>query len=76
MVGITYKVHRVLDGPIESLDGEWYLTCKVEDVQANEIFHDDIPFVSFDAAYKFQSHFLHTIEPIIIDLPREEEFDA
>jgi len=37
------------------------------------MFEDDIPFISFDAAYKFQSHFLSTIDPIVITVPSEGE---
>ena len=51
---VTYNVHRVINGPFECENGDWWLTCSVEDVEAKEMFEDDIPFVSFDAAYKFQ----------------------
>ena len=69
---VTYNVHRVIQGPFECDNGDWWLTCSVEDVEAKEMFEDDIPFVSFDAAYKF-THFLNTIDPIVINVPYEGE---
>ena len=54
-----------------ALEGNWWLTCSVEDVEAKEMFEDDIPFINFDAAYKFQSYFLSTIDPIVINIPYE-----
>lgn len=76
MAEITYKVHRVTQGPFQCDNDDWWLTCLVEDVEAKDLFHDDIPFVSFDAAYKFQSHFDKTIDPIVINLPYEDMYDA
>ena len=68
---ITYHVHRVINGPFQCPKGDWWLTCSVEDVEAKEMFEDDIPFINFDAAYKFQSYFLSTIDPIVINIPYE-----
>jgi hypothetical protein len=76
MAEITYKVHRVMEGPFLCPEDDWWLTCLVEDVDAGDLFHDDIPFVSFDAAYKFQSHFLKAIDPIVITIPYEDNYDA
>lgn len=76
MAELTYKVHRVMEGPFQCPDDDWWLTCLVEDVDAGDLFHDDIPFVDFDAAYKFQSHFLKTIDPIVVTIPYEDHYDA
>ena len=76
MAELTYKVHRVTQGPFQCPDDDWWLTCLVEDVDAGDLFHDDIPFESFDYAYKFHSHFLKSIEPIIITIPYEDNYDA
>ena len=70
---VTYNIHRVIQGPFECDNGDWWLTCSVEDIEAKEMFEDDIPFISFEAAYKFQSHFLNTIDPIVINVPYEGE---
>lgn len=76
MAELTYKVHRVMEGPFQCPDDDWWLTCLVEDVDAGDLFHDDIPFVDFDAAYKFHSHFLKTIDPIVVTIPYEDHYDA
>lgn len=41
---VTYHVHRVINGPFQCPKGDWWLTCSVEDVEAKEMFEDDIPF--------------------------------
>lgn len=76
MAELTYKVHRVMDGPFQCQNDDWWLTCLVEDVDVGDLFHDDIPFINLDAAYKFHSHFLTSIEPITITIPYEDEYDA
>ena len=77
---ITFKVHRVLDGPYEDDEGSYWLNCRVEDADEEDpkmaMFDEEIPFVSFDAAYKFQSHFLTSIEPIVIEFEMETRYDS
>jgi len=69
MADIILNVHRVFGGPFEDEDGDWFLTCRIEDVEAKEMFTDDIPFNDFDSAYNFQSLFLSSIESVEIKIP-------
>jgi hypothetical protein len=82
---ILIKVHRVLDGPYEDEDGNYWLNCRVEDPQERNpskvMFDEEIPFVSFDAAsfdaaYEFQKHFYRSIEPILIEFEMDTRYDS
>lgn len=77
---ILIKVHRVLDGPYEDEDGNYWLNCRVEDPQERNpskiMFDEEIPFVSFDEAYEFQKHFYRSIEPILIEFEMDTRYDS
>jgi hypothetical protein len=77
---ILIKVHRVLDGPYEDEDGNYWLNCRVEDPQERNpskvMFDEEIPFISFDAAYEFQKHFYRSIEPILIEFEMDTRYDS
>ncbi len=74
---MMFKVHRVLEGPREDMDdiGTYWLLCSIEDVEDQEMFTDEIPFISFDAAYKFKQHFEKSIDPITIDFEVESRLN-
>lgn len=74
MAKINFKVHRVLDGPREDDYGTWWLLCSVEDVDDQEMFDDEVPFISLDAAYKFKRHFETSIDPIILSFEVEDRY--
>ena len=77
---ILIKVHRVLDGPYEDEDGNYWLNCRVEDPQERNLskvmFDEEIPFVSLDAAYEFQNHIYRSIEPILIEFEMDTRYDS
>ena len=72
-----FKVHRVLEGPREDMDdlGTYWLLCTIEDVEDQEVFTDEIPFISFDAAYEFKRHFDKSIDPIILEFEIEDRMN-
>jgi|TARA_R110002167_G_scaffold5246_4_gene24583 hypothetical protein len=69
MAEIVYNVHRVFCDPFQCEREDWWLTCRVEDVESGEMFTDDIPFEDFDSAYKFKSMFNESIEAVRITIP-------
>lgn len=79
MVTITFKVHRVLDGPTEDEDGLHWLNCRVEgDKETNPknvMFDEEIPFPTFDEAYNFKNHFLRSIDPLIVEFDYIDRVD-
>jgi hypothetical protein len=73
---ITFLVHRVHDGPREDKGGTCWLNCLVEDTENNELFDEEIPFISFNAAYEFKRHFDKSIEPIKFQFNTDRKYDA
>jgi len=74
MAEITYKVHRVFnDAFLDPDSGNYLLTCRVEDVEAGDMFTDDIPFDTFNDAYKFKRMFDYSIDAVEIKVPYEGE---
>lgn len=77
MAEIVYKVHRVFNDAFKGEDGTYLLTCRVEDVEAGEMFTDDLPFETFNDAYKFKRMFDSSIDPVEIRMPYNgEKYDA
>lgn len=77
MAEIVYKVHRVFSDAFQDDEGTYLLTCRVEDVEAGEMFTDDIPFDTFNDAYKFKRMFDSSIDAVEITVPYEgEKYDA
>lgn len=77
MAEIVYKVHRVFSDAFQDEEGTYLLTCHVEDVEAKEMFIDDIPFETFNDAYKFKRMFDSSIDAVEIIVPYEgEKYDA
>ena len=73
---MKFKVHHVLDDPREDEYGTYWLLCRVEDANDESMFDDEIPFMSLEAAYKFKSHFLSSIDPIVIEFETENRYDS
>ena len=73
---LKFKVHHVLDGPRVDKYGTYWLLCRVEDVNDESMFDDEVPFMSLEAAYKFKSHFLSSIDPIVIEFETENRYDS
>ena len=71
-----FKVHHVLEGPRGDKYGTYWLLCRVEDANDESMFDDEIPFMSLEVAYKFKSHFLSSIDPIVIEFEREGRYDS
>jgi len=67
MEKVVYKVHAVLDGPMEDPDGNIWLHCKIQD-ENDEVFTDDIPFENVSAAYEFKKRLsMPTLEPVQLE---------
>jgi len=66
-------VHRVLSEAFQDEDGTYILTCRLEDVDAKEMFTDDIPFETFNDAYKFKRMFDGSIDAVEIKMPYDGE---
>ena len=73
MAEIVYKVHRVFGDAFKDEDGTYLLTCRVEDVEAKEMFTEDLPFETFNDAYKFKRMFDSSIDSVEIKLPYDGE---
>ena len=77
MAEIVYKVHRVFSDAFQDEEGTYLPTCRVEDVESGEMFTDDIPFETFNDAYKFKRMFDSSIDAVEIKVPYEgEKYDA
>ena len=77
MAEIVYKVHRVFSDAFQDEEETYLLTCLVEDVEAGEMFTDDIPFETFNDAYKFKRMFDSSIDAVEITVYYEgEKYDA
>tara|TARA_R110001599_G_scaffold181445_2_gene374239 strand:+ start:2053 stop:2289 length:237 start_codon:yes stop_codon:yes gene_type:complete len=73
---VTFMIHRVHDGPREDKTGTWWLNCLVQDTDNNELFDEEVPFISFDSAYEFKKHFTTSIEPIKLEFDTDRKYDA
>tara|TARA_R110000772_G_scaffold34323_1_gene83294 strand:- start:886 stop:1122 length:237 start_codon:yes stop_codon:yes gene_type:complete len=73
---ITFMIHRVHQGPIEDKSGTWWLNCLVQDTENDQLFDEDVPFISFDAAYEFKKHFFKSIDPIKLEFDTDRKYDA
>jgi|TARA_R110000772_G_scaffold2298_1_gene7913 hypothetical protein len=77
---VTFKVHNVSGDPYEYEDC-WWLDCLVEDPDLtgeDAMFGEEIPFNTREDAMKFRTHFLTSIQPVIIEfeLGMEVKYDG
>ena len=76
------KVWGVIEGPIsvddlvedDMPDGtKYFLVCKSEiDGVMGE---DNFWFEDFESAYEWKKHFIKSIEPLVIDMPTQSEYN-
>jgi hypothetical protein len=67
MEKVVYKVHAVLDGPVEDPEGNIWLNCKIQG-DDDEVFIDDIPFDNVTSAYEFKKRLSQpTLEPVELE---------
>lgn len=80
------KIWGVLQGPTsindiydpEQLDNapegsKYFMVCKTE--IDGEIADDNFWFDDFDSAYEWQKHFSESIDPIIVDMTSDPEYN-
>lgn len=72
---IRLKVHKVINGPLEDpeFEGRWINLCLIEVEGQNELITDEIYFDDIDEAISMCSHLQFNIDPVIIDVPTEED---
>lgn len=57
------KVHQVIDGPYEYPE-YFTLVCLIE--EDGEVYEDEVPFETFNEAYKFMSKMERSTEPLFL----------
>ena len=76
------KVWGVIEGPIsvddvvedDMPDGtKYFLVCKSE--VDGVMGEDNFWFEDFESAYEWKKHFIKSIEPLVIDLPTQSEYN-
>jgi hypothetical protein len=80
------KIWGVVEGPIsieeikdpEDLDfapegSKYFMVCKTE--IDGEVCDDNFWFDDFDSAYEWQKHFSKSIDPIVVDMTGDAEYN-
>ena len=76
------KVWGVIEGPIsvddltenDMPDGtKYFLVCKSE--VDGVMGEDNFWFEDFESAYEWKKHFIKSIEPLVIDMPTQSEYN-
>lgn len=76
------KVWGVIEGPISVDDltednmpdgTKYFLVCKSE--VDGVMGEDNFWFEDFESAYEWKKHFIKSIEPLVIDMPTQSEYN-